>query len=346
LRYNPALDGIRALAIILVFCNHMTQFVFPIGGWIGVDVFFVLSGYLITSILLRELRETGKISFLNFYARRALRLFPALAILAIVLLVRSFLAENGPEIREAILVAVAYIENWNMLYGWWPIDYWGATWSLSVEEQFYLLWPLTLLFIVNKRPLIWVAAAVIGMTVAELLFWRGGRSGTEHTLQFSLVIRPVGLLIGIAIAFLPISRWRMPPLTAPAMLLAIGLIALTADRSAFAFLSAPLAASLVTAILVVCTHQPGAVTALLSAAPIRYIGKISYGLYLYHLPIFLFAEEHKVHLPFYLFGVGIIVSIFAAAILSYEFVEKPILGLKGRFQRQRAEPQPEGLKAV
>jgi peptidoglycan/LPS O-acetylase OafA/YrhL len=344
LRYNPALDGLRALAIILVIWNHMMRFMLPIGGWIGVDVFFVLSGYLITSILLHELRETGKISFYNFYARRALRLIPALAIVAVFQLVRSVFSQNGNEIREATLVAMVYIENWNMIYGWWPIDYMGTTWSLSVEEQFYLLWPLTLVFIVNKRPLVWIVASVTAMTLAELLFWRGGGAATEHTLQFSLGIRPVGLLIGIAIAFLPISRWRMPPLMAPAMLLAIGSIALAADRSAYVFLSAPLAVSLATAILIICTNQSGPVTATLSATPIRYIGKISYGLYLYHVPILLLAEEHKVHLPFFLYGVGILVLVFATAILSYEFVEKPILGLKGRFQRQRAELQPEGLK--
>lgn len=346
MRYNPALDGLRALAIILVFCDHMTQFLLPIGGWIGVDVFFVLSGYLITSILLHELRETGKISFFNFYARRALRLVPALAILALFQLGRSLFTQNGLEIREATLVSIAYIQNWNMIYGWWPVDYMGPTWSLSVEEQFYLLWPLTLVFMVNKRPLVWVAAGVTAMTLAELLFWHGGRSATEHTLQFSLGIRPVGLLIGIAIAFLPISRWRMPPLIAPAMLVAIGLIALTADRSNFVFLSAPLAVSLATAILIVCTSQLSPVTAALSATPVRYIGKISYGLYLYHIPIFLLAEEHKIRLPFYLFGIGILALIFATAILSYEFVEKPILGLKGRFQSQRAELRREGLKAA
>jgi peptidoglycan/LPS O-acetylase OafA/YrhL len=103
---------------------------------------------------------------------------------------------------------------------------------------------------------------------------------------------------------------------------------------------------LATAILIVCTNQSGPVTATLSATPIRYIGKISYGLYLYHIPIFLLAEEHKIRLPFYLYGVGILVLIFATAILSYEFVEKPILSFKRRFQRQPAEVRSEGLKAA
>jgi peptidoglycan/LPS O-acetylase OafA/YrhL len=114
---------------------------------------------------------------------------------AISQIVLSVFSHRGAEIREATLVGVTYLENWNMIYGWWPVGYMGATWSLSVEEQFYLLWPLTLVFLANKLPLVWIAYAVLAMTIAELIFWRGGGAGTEHTLQFSLGIRPVGLLI-------------------------------------------------------------------------------------------------------------------------------------------------------
>ena len=343
MRYNPALDGLRAVAIILVLCGHTLQFIFPIAGWIGVDIFFVLSGYLITSILVRELQETGQISFGNFYARRALRLLPALSILAICQFVRSIFSHDGHEIREATLVGVAYIENWNLIWGWWPTDYMGATWSLSVEEQFYLLWPMMLVFLVSRRPLAWLSAGVLAMTVAEILFWHGGGVGTEHALQYSSGIRPVGLLIGAGLAF---GKWRLPAWTAPAALSMIAVIALTADRSAFVFLAAPLAISLATAVLIVCTYQASPVTDILSLAPLRYIGKISYGLYLYHVPIFFLGEKHKLHLPFYLHGVGLLALVFAAAALSYEFVEKPILGLKGQFQRDKFESQAEALKAA
>lgn len=343
MRYSPALDGLRGVAIGLVICGHTMRQIFPLAGWIGVDVFFVLSGYLITSILLRELQETGQISFCNFYARRALRLFPALAILVTAQFIRSAFSHNGHEIREATLVSVAYIENWNMIFSYWPTGDMGHTWSLATEEQFYLLWPLALVFLMNRGPLAWLTASVAAMTAAELLFWHGGGSGTEHALQYSLGIRPVGLLIGAALAF---GKWRLPAWTAPVALLTIGVVALTADRSASIFLAAPLAVSLATAALIVCTSQASPVTDMLSFAPLRYVGKISYGLYLYHVPIFLFGEEHKIHLSFYLYGVGLIVLMFAAAILSYEFIEKPILGLKRRFPREIVALPAEGLNAA
>jgi peptidoglycan/LPS O-acetylase OafA/YrhL len=328
LRYNPALDGVRALAVILVICNHQMQRIVPTAGWIGVDIFFALSGYLITSILLRELRRTGKISIGDFYRRRALRLTPALAVLASFELARSFFSHDGGSIREATFVGVSYIENWNMIYGWWPVGVMGPTWSLSVEEQFYLIWPLALILFVHRHPLEWIAVALIAMTIAELALWRGGGAGTEHTLQFSLGVRPVGLLIGAALPFLNATRWRLPAFAAPAALAAIVAYAFTADRSAAVFLSAPMGVSLAAAALIICTHQAGAITSTLSLPPIRYLGKISYGVYLYHVPIFYVGEQHKIHLPGYLYGIAILGLVFVTAALSYEFIEKPFLRLK------------------
>ena len=346
MRYNPALDGLRAIAIILVLFSHLLHWALPLAGWVGVDVFFVLSGYLITSILVRELQENGKISFGNFYARRALRLLPALALLAICELLLSCFDRNGTEIRKEMLGSLTYMENWNMIFGWWPVGYMGPTWSLSVEEQFYLFWPLALLFLPTRRPLIWLTAGVAAMTVAEIVFWHGGDSRTEHALQYSTGIRPVGLLIGAALAFLPIDRWRLPDITAPAMFLVIGFMVIIADRNSVAFLSAPLTVSLATATIIVCSIGGGVVIDALSWNPLRYIGKISYGLYLYHVPIFFYGEDHKIHLPFYSYGAILLALVFIVSILSYEFVEKPILGLKGRFQKAATAPQAEGLRAV
>jgi peptidoglycan/LPS O-acetylase OafA/YrhL len=145
-RYNPALDGLRAVAVTLVIATHSYHASMP-GGWVGVDVFFVLSGYLITSILLRELRQTGGISMSNFYVRRLLRLTPALAVLVMFQLVRTAFSHNASEIREATLIGALYLENWNNVFQFGPHDVMGHTWSLAVEEQFYWLWPLTLLIL-------------------------------------------------------------------------------------------------------------------------------------------------------------------------------------------------------
>jgi peptidoglycan/LPS O-acetylase OafA/YrhL len=330
-RYNPALDGVRAVAIILVLACHTVAFVLP-GGWIGVDVFFVLSGYLITSILLRELRETGGVNLGHFYARRALRLLPPLALLALFQLLRSLFAPNGAEIREATLVGVIYLENWNTVFQWSPFDVMGHTWSLAVEEQFYVAWPILLVLIAPRRPLIWVCLAACAMIATRVVCGRFGY--TETTLDYSMAIRPVGLLIGCALAMV---NWGAPGWVAPWALAAIVSVAVFVSRSETLFLVAPVVVSLATAALIMSSHG----ASWLAFAPLRYIGRISYGLYLYHWPLFILGERWKVHTPFHLYAVGLIAVIFAVATISYEIVEKPILRLKGRF----AGPTAVGITA-
>src|ERR1700722_17539078 len=148
---------------------------------IGVDVFFVLSGYLITSILLTELRQTGEISLPNFYRRRALRLFPAMGVLVIFELVRSFFNPHGQNIREGVLVAVAYLQNFNNVYGFAGFGLMGHTWSLATEEQFSLLWPLVMPFIFMSQPLAWLAAASALMLTARLLPFEYSRPGIDFS---------------------------------------------------------------------------------------------------------------------------------------------------------------------
>jgi peptidoglycan/LPS O-acetylase OafA/YrhL len=346
-RYNPALDGLRAIAISLVFADHFYESAMP-GGWIGVDVFFVLSGYLITSVLLHELRESGGISLSNFYMRRVLRLTPALALLALVQFARSPFSDNGWQVREATLIGVTYLESWNKVFEFGPQEFMGHTWSLAVEEQFYWLWPLTLLFLVKRQPLIWITAAFAAMAFARFVLWRDGFAAT--TLQYCFFIRPVGLLVGCFLAFLPIDRWRAPALVAPAALIALLALGLFAEKSIYAFLAAPLAASLATAVFIVSLQSAKAVTGALSLSPIRYTGKISYGLYLYHLPIISLGLAWKAHTPFHavasvVYAVGLMVLSFAIAALSFEFVEKPFLKLKDRFPIYHAPRQRSELAA-
>lgn len=320
MRYNPSLDGLRAVAILLVLMCHTARFVLP-GGWVGVDVFFVLSGYLITSILLRELRETGRVDLGAFYVRRACRLLPALALLCAFQLVRSWFSPNGQEIREATLVGALYLENWNNVYQWWPFDFMGHTWSLAVEEQFYLLWPL-LLPLVFGRGLRWLCACACALAVARVVCWHMGYA--EATLDFSM-LRPVGLLVGCALAF---GKWRAPAWAGTLALCVVGAVAVALSRSQAVFAVAPIAVSLATAVVVVAS--PG----WLAFAPLRYLGKISYGLYLYHWPLFLLGEQWKPAGAGHLWAIGLVAMIVVLAALSYEFVEKPILRLRGRPARQ------------
>jgi peptidoglycan/LPS O-acetylase OafA/YrhL len=337
MRYNPALDGLRAFAIILVILTHSYRQAFP-GAWIGVDVFFVLSGYLITSILTKEIRETGRISWGNFYARRVLRLTPALAVLAIFQFTRAAFSSNGSEIREATLIGVAYIENWNNVTQFGPFDVMGNTWSLATEEQFYWIWPITLMFIVWRRPALWVGAAIIALLAARILLWRSGAS-LSH-LQFGPETRPVGLLIGCLLALIPAHRWPSLPSLVPFSLLALLGFICVANRGdmRWPMIAAPLVASVAAAGLIVAA-QPGSFAArLLSVSPAVYVGKISYGLYLYSWPIFILGGIWKVSTPFHLYALGLIAVIFTAAFVSYEFVEKPFLRLKDRLGARQNVP--------
>jgi peptidoglycan/LPS O-acetylase OafA/YrhL len=320
-RYNPALDGLRAVAILLVLACHTAGFALP-GGWVGVDVFFVLSGYLITSILLLEMREAGSVDLRSFYIRRGLRLLPALAILCVFQIGRSLVSHNGQEIREATLVGALYLENWSIVYGWWPPGLMGHTWSLAVEEQFYLIWPL-LLPLALTRGLWWSCAAVFAMVAARIVCWSHGYA--ETTLDFSM-LRPVGLLVGCALAF---GQWRMPAWAGTPALCAVVLVAVTVSRSQAVFAIAPIAVSLATAIVVLSSPS------WLAMEPLRYLGRISYGVYLYHWPLFLLGEKLKPHGLGHFWALGLIALIVGLAALSYEFVEKPFLGLKDHVRRCR-----------
>jgi peptidoglycan/LPS O-acetylase OafA/YrhL len=325
MRYNPALDGVRALAVAFVMAFHISHPIFQ-GGKIGVDIFFVLSGYLITSILLDELRRTGGISLIDFYARRALRLLPALGILVMFELVRSMFSSNGNEIREATLIGAAYLENWNAVYHFGPTDVMGHTLSLATEEQFYLLWPLLLPFVVKNRPLIWLCGGFTAMLIARVIFWKEGYS---LMLSYSPFLRPIGLLVGCTLAFLPIQNWRIPNFALPVLLLPLTVILFSADKGASTLVS-----SIATAGLIVYFQGARAADTVFAASPMRYIGRISYGLYLYHYPMFNLTEKWKEHMPSPLYEIGLIAMIFLAAAASYEFVEKPFLRLKDNLARR------------
>ena len=339
MRYNPALDGLRAVAITLVILAHSFRHLFA-GGWIGVDVFFVLSGFLITSILIREIDQTGQIAWGNFYWRRFLRLSPALLILAAFQFAHSAISpHNGAEIREATWIGLAYLQNLNLAFHWAPADMVAHTWSLATEEQFYLLWPLTLLFIARRRPLLWVGTIAAALVSARLLLWRYGASPGH--IQYGPDTRPVGLLIGCGLALIPIGRWPHIPAAAPfsglALLFLLGVAG--GDDLNWLLISAPIIASLSAAVIVVAAQSGGALARTLSFSPVVYIGRISYGLYLYSVPICFLGAIKGIN-PLLLITLS-----FIAAALSYELVERPILKLKDRFRSTPVLLSPQSAGA-
>jgi peptidoglycan/LPS O-acetylase OafA/YrhL len=169
LKYEPALDGLRAFAVTGVVLAHaLPGSRYIPGGGIGVDVFFVLSGFLITRILAREISVTGSIDFKLFYMRRLLRLTPPLAFLLLTELAFEFLTSSDFATHEkAALMSASYLMNWNRAFNWWPQGNLGHTWSLAIEEQFYLIWPALLIFIYPRRPIRWLSVIIV-----MVLAWR------------------------------------------------------------------------------------------------------------------------------------------------------------------------------
>jgi peptidoglycan/LPS O-acetylase OafA/YrhL len=203
LSHIAALNGLRGIAILSVMFFHATLSGAggprPSGGFLGVDIFFVLSGFLITALLLREWQQNGSIALRAFYARRALRLLPALfALMAVILLLPGVFYSSVRPWRDA-LITTAYATNWVRAFGG-EIGFFGHTWSLTIEEQFYVIWPLLLLALlklrVGRRGILFLV--VVGIAVPAVLrvdLWDGPMS--VKRLYYGLDTRFDSLLLGV-----------------------------------------------------------------------------------------------------------------------------------------------------
>jgi peptidoglycan/LPS O-acetylase OafA/YrhL len=343
---RPGLDGVRALAVILVMLVHLDVIVpgwgvGPVqGGFLGVDVFFVLSGFLITSLLCEEYFNTGRISFKNFYERRAFRLLPALYVVMVAQLIYT-LYEHGSIVYDVKRLGAIflYIFNWTELYGGpkpTPIGL-GVMWSLAIEAQFYLFWPLLLLLLLrtnNKRVVFGGMAAVglIGIAIRALIF--------HHTGQWFVVYlqtetRFDDLMLGAAAAYLLHTGWRPKEYFNFLGVLALaGLIAgaLTTPISAsWIYYGGYTVFALASVVLLLSVLEKGGpLYPILSSRPLRRIGVLSYALYLWHTLIYAAIQHHWPHgSPIVLIPLAFVLSYLAAA-LSYRFVESPFLRMKKR----------------
>ena len=349
LPYRPALDGVRAIAVIAVFAYHLGL---PMarGGFLGVDIFFVLSGYLITSLLLIEHDRTGHIDLLRFWVRRARRLLPALLLALLAVAVWVHLTASDFQMAQGRLDlqwALFYGSNWHLIES--SQDYFaqGAgvslvrhTWSLAIEEQFYLAWPLVVtvaLWLARARTRVLVAICAVGtlgsVAAMALLHSISDPSRAYYGTDARIHQLLIGALLAVAMLRAPrvLALRQLGSATAAASLAVLATAFMTVGDDMIAYyrggsaLIAIVAAALIWGLQVAPEERPAKV---LSAAPLRGLGLISYGVYLWHWPVILMVGAPAAAFAWLPGNIGLnvtrVVITMACAGLSFVAVERPI----------------------
>ncbi|EAP97708.1 lipopolysaccharide modification acyltransferase [Janibacter sp. HTCC2649] len=347
----PGLDGLRAIAILAVLAFHLDPRWVP-GGFLGVDVFFVISGFLITTLLVREHERNGRVDLRGFWTRRARRLLPALLVLvpSTILLARLVETDLLVGIRRQAVGALTFTSNWLEIGA--GSDYFHSTapqllmnlWSLAVEEQFYLVWPVVALVLLRLAPSSRARAGVavalaLGSAVLMASSYDPAMGATR--VYYGTDTHLMGLMLGAALAFAwaaPHRAWTSTatwqrvrvPAVAVAGLVLVALVALLDESTPLTFRGGILAASLATTVLVLgVVERPTPLRSALDQPVLRWIGERSYGLYLWHWPVILIVEAD---LPWasrgaddYLWSrLWCVVVTAAIADLSYRFIETPV----------------------
>ncbi|WP_285592570.1 acyltransferase [Kineosporia sp. NBRC 101731] len=333
---RPALDGLRAFAVLAVMAFHTSPAAH--GGFLGVDVFFVISGYLITALLLREWTRTGRIDLRQFYLRRGLRLLPPLVFMLVITLPFALTWMHydltiNPLV--AVLSVLLYVANWANVWVNEGTGIWTHTWSLSIEEQFYLIWPVVLIAVLVRRrkaPALGLAALIAVVIVVRWLSVHN--SDSTLWIYYATTSHCDGLLLGSLMAVLLQNRETLVRRSETvAWVGVLGLAALFATSYIEAANTyhwrLPLAA-LLSAMVVhhLVTRTDGPMVSLLSLKPFVAIGMVSYGLYLYHFPVFMIIQ-HQGYPRLVQHSLEISVTV-TLTVFSWFLVEKPALRLKDR----------------
>lgn len=366
--YMPALDGLRALSVIAVVAYHL-NFSFAQGGLMGVNVFFVLSGFLITDILLHEWQEYGKINLRQFWLHRMRRLLPAL--FTMLLLVVGFMAITQPTYLEQfygdILSAIFYVSNWWYIFH--HVSYFSQygvqspflhLWSLAVEEQFYLVWPILLLFGLRfLRTRGWLFLLIILGSIASALamaflyqpFMDPSR------VYYGTDTRAFSLLIGAALALLMIRQkpvqkstkkisWSFDAVGILSLLILLLVMVFSNEYQPTLYQGGMVFLSLVTAALIAVLAHPGSrLGAVFSFRPLRYLGQRSYGIYLWHYPIIVLTTPIiNASGTNCLLIISQITASLIMADLSWRFIETPIRHGKLPFSHRHRKKQELSAK--
>lgn len=345
------LDGLRAVAVVLVLVYHLFPGAFLRSGYVGVDVFFVISGFLITTLLLRERAREGRIRLARFWTRRARRLLPALAAVVTVSASLAWLVGGDVlvDMGTQVLGAATFSYNWVSVAD--GGGYFSATdpeifrnlWSLAVEEQFYLLWPLLLpLFLLLPGRRSRSAAAIVLAAASAAWAFGGLAAGADLTrVYFGTDTHAFGLLTGVAVAFalhgLVAHRasvagvgpvWGV--IVGTLAIVGIVLAAAVGGGEAITYPVSSVAASVLTAVVLLITAWPGSWLGRgLDVVPLRWLGERSYAVYLWHWPLLVLLSfhltgsgpENGVPVPV---GIGVALASVLLAAVSYRFIEQPV----------------------
>jgi peptidoglycan/LPS O-acetylase OafA/YrhL len=333
------LDGLRALAVATVILFHLSPGGLP-GGYVGVDVFFVISGFLITALLLREREDSGTIRLGAFWGRRARRLLPALFLLLLVCGAAAWFIRGDVLVHlgRQLLGAATFSSNWVAIGS--GQSYFDETtpelfrnlWSLAVEEQFYLVWPFAILLLALVRAR-WVRVAVVALVAlaSAAAMWSVFVPGGDATrVYYGTDTHAFGLAIG---AVLALGAWRLGPRVGTV----VGAVGIAGIVAAAALLPADASITYRGGLFAVAVASGLAILGAISSplgraldvAPLRWVGRRSYGLYLWHWPVFVLVEaalptwERSGAVGWALGAIALAITVVAAA-LSYRFVEQPI----------------------
>ena len=359
--YEPSLDGIRAFSVIAVMLYHANIAWLP-GGFLGVEVFFVVSGFLITSLLIEERESTRRIDLKQFWIRRARRLLPALVVMlaATAVCVAFYATDSAPDFRRDVLPSLGYFSNWWQIFA---VDtpYFAASslpvlrhlWSLAVEEQWYLIWPLLFVFVFGAK---WmrpkISGALLLLCSGAIMFATAFRFVEDNEtrtnfLYLSTLTRSSGLLLGAAVAMLwrpwrktsPSSWWRssLADTFAVASIAVIGVLMATVHVADARLYQGGLAVTTIaSAVIIAVVMRPNGlfVKKFFSQELFVEIGRRSYGLYLWHWPIFVVAHARDS-------GNRLAVALALTVIINefvYQYVEIPTRqGALGNWWRNRQQ---------
>ena len=342
LKYNPALDGVRAVAIVLVFLSHAHAPLFD-GAFFGVDLFFVLSGYLITSLLLKEYQQSGRLAWGRFYARRFLRLAPALLMfLAAYWLFAPLIWPELDDVNQDVVVSALYLADYGIAFFDSPNTLLHM-WSLSVEEHFYLIWPplLVLLLAQTPRKQLWRPVLLL---VVLMFVWRAywvAQGQLFYEIFFRFDTRATGMLLGSLLAAVAVHRpewmdalharqkyllWLLPVFP----FLVVGFKWDDMDALLWGFALAELAAA---AVIIAVSKHKGALYEMLSLPSLVWLGKMSYGIYLWHYPVVRLLRAHMDWA--WVLAIGLPISAGLAA-MSFYTVERWALQWRDRGARRPA----------